>query len=1743
MAFDFVDRFPADEAEQGPPPGDYWGNEPGFDRGDLIDAPLRALGAGLTVLDTPGRFARTALSSGDLGQAWDALWDPEKAVSATDLRRQYLFDDVGEADGNFDAGDVVDTGADLLAATFTDPLSLLSFGATQAGKNVAGAGQRYLQATNQAKRLGPEAQTAVRNAAVQRFERDTGKALGSNFIPEPGWTGQERGWLNRLQAGETGVSVGIPFTNLRTAATPVNSAAGRALSIAANPFEAGLGIAAETTAGKAAIDWARRAAEWVSQPSVRDAGGAAIRQGEQDAVNEVNTALQQYVHPAMETLAKAGVHPDQWKLAGDLVETIDPLVKAGARNADGAKGAAFAAADDASSAGFSVVGSDRLKQQYKQAIDQISGLPAEQRAALYSAAEQLHGAGQYLRERMVDLGISADGVMLGAQVLKRPDELRSAIAKTKRELAEAEKAAPTAPTPVTPKGPSTPAIPEGEWRSRVDAAVEAAPQKPEIVRRKYTVERRRLAELNELSEKTIAEFGLQEEAKLGAEALQFQAQRVTNLAQAVATAGSAREIFDLLREGGETIADERTVKQVFKVLGLEGNGPIQWGRSGTGTYPAAMTLWNKLLYKFPDGPEVLAGVREYYKRGIRDFSGAAEDAAKPLSNIPIFKHNTPDLLPEQSAALERFPELLGRGEELSGLSVEEARRLISELIGDSKAAVQADKGLRALKRAGVDWAEAEEGLRAAREANARRFLAPEEAERDALIAELGLSPAQYEKAKGRLFARDNVTGFYEGRTGSVRINTAKRLADHVAQTGEPAIYAVMDLKNLGGMNAKLGDAGANKVYSEIAQVLKEELEGLGGQAQLFRHGGDEMSGFISGVDQAAVDAALLRAKERVKALEAKHGLADAHKIDTPNKRGIGIHAHTRVVQPGDVADEYIAAASKQLEAEKLKGRGQGDGAGKPDSAAGAGTSTAKAGGAAGRAAADRAGAELSESVGRGADAAGAGRGGATSAGRPDIAGGHGRDASVGGGKLPAEAGAGSELPLPGAAELSPAGPAAALTGLRETLKSQEAELADALRKAREVPSWMPFRADPDVEVAKPRKGVSSYASASPNKGRQLGVFGSERPELTGVPMTRQEAEAFIKRAGTHATLNETPAKGLSVWEATKNYFTKGGLEGVKKAAAEQTEFFISNPVEAMARHIMGPYAKAVKNSSVKQGFANTFRAIEEADWDRVVSLAREAKASGEKEAYETALKEFKGKYGTAFEDLAGGVDPADAIGPAGFAKMPDWAPGKNVFLPAAAKEKFDAYLHYSTKGLGETAQALAAPLLAFMKVWKPAQTWAWPVFHIRNQASDLFRMLQTGAVDAGTAGDMAKLWAPFGAIAGKELKGFTEPKHWAGQAFDLGGGKQIAGDALLREAQELGVIGNGYVNEILMDASETAAKRWKANAAGAGVGQSVKNLGANGWSKYKSVLGWREDSNRVAAYLARRRAGDAPLEAALKVEEALFNYSRLSPAADWLRKTGIAPFASWMSKNIPAQVQALAENPAAFMAMVRGAELLDKQQIPEHQLPDYMRDKYAIVVNQEKDENGKEHWTYVTPNGVIPVYDLVELSRQPKRMLLEQLGPFAQMTAGLIDEDSRNDFKDADSLLGKFNSILADVQKAGTVDPKTGRVYRGLAESAAYRTLMPLSARELNDVEGVARKSLKTGENRVNSAQRLVERAKQEYQTQADSGLFAPEQLQRYAEAIRAAELKLARARQTAAEEARANERVLKRVRSMELAP
>ncbi len=192
------------------------------------------------------------------------------------------------------------------------------------------------------------------------------------------------------------------------------------------------------------------------------------------------------------------------------------------------------------------------------------------------------------------------------------------------------------------------------------------------------------------------------------------------------------------------------------------------------------------------------------------------------------------------------------------------------------------------------------------------------------IIALGITQEQMSVLrKYGLLANDNVTGFYEGRSGDSRYQTLIQAIQHVKKTGEEAYYVEMDLQNLGGINAVLGHTGANEIYTKIAEVIKANLQPIASESAFFRHGGDEMSAILVDTSEQAVVMAFEKIKAQVGEVARYFKVHDAphpKHADDDSYKGTGVHYGYARILPQHEANPTLIfkEADTKLEMNKRK---------------------------------------------------------------------------------------------------------------------------------------------------------------------------------------------------------------------------------------------------------------------------------------------------------------------------------------------------------------------------------------------------------------------------------------------------------------------------------------------------------------------------------------------------------------------------------------------------------------------------------------------------------------------------------------------------------------------------------------------------------------------------------------------------------------------------------------------------------
>ena len=463
----------------------------------------------------------------------------------------------------------------------------------------------------------------------------------------------------------------------------------------------------------------------------------------------------------------------------------------------------------------------------------------------------------------------------------------------------------------------------------------------------------------------------------------------------------------------------------------------------------------------------------------------------------------------------------------------------------------------------------------------------------------------------------------------------------------------------------------------------------------------------------------------------------------------------------------------------------------------------------------------------------------------------------------------------------------------------------------------------------------------------------------------------------------------------------------------------------------------------------------------------------------------------------------------------------------------------SRQRLGEFLSSATGPtgwMGAYLSVWKPLQIIN-PASQIRNQIGDMFRMWQTGLIDGQTSSDMLTLWKAKDGMAALARRDFSP---WKDLPEMVPGMKN---DEVIKLAADNGVIGTGRTAEVLNEAAEAVAKESSLAVGASKVLPWVQERG-------KNFLAMREDVNRLSGFASRLRAGDDAMQASLRVEEALFNQARISPAADFLRKTGIAPFISWQAKNIPMQVEWAVRKPGQFAAMLRGLTLLngeDQEKIPEALLPQYMKDKYNLVLNKAKDpETGKLVYQYVTDSGVLPMTDLQQLWDSHGRSLLDVLGPLYKLGIdayeGEFGEEGKKGAGDVvREVFGKPADVIAKFTKAGSVDPRT-QLRNPSVMGEVVQQFLPARVQQIA-IEDKLQSAQAQNKLDLAKAKGALKKAMVSHEEAKLFPTYAPEDLTLHEQKVQQAQVNYQRVQRQVAAEQQQFDRLRGRIERLNLAP
>lgn len=170
--------------------------------------------------------------------------------------------------------------------------------------------------------------------------------------------------------------------------------------------------------------------------------------------------------------------------------------------------------------------------------------------------------------------------------------------------------------------------------------------------------------------------------------------------------------------------------------------------------------------------------------------------------------------------------------------------------------------------------------------------------------------------------RDEVTGYYDGRTAGVKASTVERAQEHVRSTGESAFYVDGDIVNLGGLNKAAKDDMnvANRHFRAMSDILRTELEAVGADVVPLRTGGDELGVVVVNAGEGAVRAAMQAADAKIRAYAAQNGLDTIpHTKQGRTDVGVGLHLGMAPIVPDVPVSDIFSRASIEVNQSKETG--------------------------------------------------------------------------------------------------------------------------------------------------------------------------------------------------------------------------------------------------------------------------------------------------------------------------------------------------------------------------------------------------------------------------------------------------------------------------------------------------------------------------------------------------------------------------------------------------------------------------------------------------------------------------------------------------------------------------------------------------------------------------------------------------------------------------------------------------------
>lgn len=360
--------------------------------------------------------------------------------------------------------------------------------------------------------------------------------------------------------------------------------------------------------------------------------------------------------------------------------------------------------------------------------------------------------------------------------------------------------------------------------------------------------------------------------------------------------------------------------------------------------------------------------------------------------------------------------------------------------------------------------------------------------------------------------------------------------------------------------------------------------------------------------------------------------------------------------------------------------------------------------------------------------------------------------------------------------------------------------------------------------------------------------------------------------------------------------------------------------------------------------------------------------------------------------------------------------GGQYIVTKQAKMILDRYQKLNTD---EGTKAFLKAFDGIQSLWKKGALFS-VGYHVRNQAGALFNNYVSGMNPIDLAKyteegfeEVAK------SIGGKESEMFTEFR------------KQGLGSSTLSQVEfsKVGQEPEEAIQKTVENMSKTKGEKIK---------QRLNPL--NGFQTSQELGNFFDQANRFSLYKYSRDKGMSAEDAAAKVREVQFDYSKTTPFEKNVL-TRVFPFYRWMRNNIPFQIKSFVNDPRKYEYLNKAR--LNAQEavgLDEENVPDYMKQQFSLPLYGK---NGKGKTLGLN----LPLTDLTKLS-SPFKTLVDSATPLVKTPAELATNFNTFRGKAIQKFQGQqqqyqipYTEIAFGIPiKTGyALDQMTGQIGRGLS--------------------------------------------------------------------------------------------------------